>query len=189
MSVLSKMLLGEISKEELNSFAEKEVFSELPYLALHKKFKNQQEYLDKTPEFCKFLYEEANERKLGIKKYIAQLTRNKKIVNQSQITGIEITFVNPGDVLKEKEQSNNSLQDSILNTSLDELRDAAEWLSDEYTKIFKILAKFENFMDLLSIEKESSTPNLDDLDKLMRYQTTLQRQLSTITGELLALTK
>jgi hypothetical protein len=31
--------------------------------------------------------------------------------------------------------------------------------------------------------------DLDELDKLMRYQTTLQRQLSTITGELLALTK
>ena len=32
-------------------------------------------------------------------------------------------------------------------------------------------------------------PDLDQLDRLMRYQTTLQRQLSTTIGELIALTK
>jgi hypothetical protein len=44
-------------------------------------------------------------------------------------------------------------------------------------------------MDLYSTEKESSAPDFDELDKLVRYQTALQRQVSTSIGELLALTK
>lgn len=42
---------------------------------------------------------------------------------------------------------------------------------------------FQKLMNFLN------TPDLDELDRLMRYQTTLQRQLSTAIGELLALTK
>jgi len=33
------------------------------------------------------------------------------------------------------------------------------------------------------------TPDLEKLDRLMRYQTTVNRQLSSAVGELLALTK
>jgi hypothetical protein len=38
---------------------------------------------------------------------------------------------------------------------------------------------------LLPIEEQATTPDFDQLDKLMRYQTTLQRQLSTSIGELI----
>jgi hypothetical protein len=46
-----------------------------------------------------------------------------------------------------------------------------------------------DFKKLLPSEEESIMPDLDQTDRLMRYQTTLQRQLSTSIGELLALTK
>jgi len=42
---------------------------------------------------------------------------------------------------------------------------------------------------LLTKLRKGDAPNIDILDKLMRYQTTLQRQLSTAIGELLALSK
>ena len=51
------------------------------------------------------------------------------------------------------------------------------------------LKKLEDFDRLLPVEEQATTPDLDQLDKLMRYQTTLQRQLSTTIGELLAIKK
>lgn len=49
--------------------------------------------------------------------------------------------------------------------------------------------KIADFRKLGPIEEQATTPDLDQLDRLMRYQTTIQRQLSTAIGELLALTK
>ena len=49
--------------------------------------------------------------------------------------------------------------------------------------------KIEDFRELGPIEEQATTPDLDQLDRLMRYQTTIQRRLLTTIGELLALTK
>ena len=138
-----------------------------------KKFISQQDYLDKTPEFCKFLYEEATEKKLSIKEYI-------DLISESNIKK---------DKIKKEQKEENTLENSILNTSLDDLQRISDWFGGEFARTFKTLTKFENFMDLYSTEKESSAPDFDELDKLMRYQTALQRQVSTSIGELLALTK
>ena len=49
--------------------------------------------------------------------------------------------------------------------------------------------KIADFRKLGPIEEQATTPDLDQLDRLMRHQTAIQRQLSTAIGELLALTK
>jgi hypothetical protein len=49
--------------------------------------------------------------------------------------------------------------------------------------------KIADFRKLEPIEEQATMPDLDQLDRLMRYQRTIQRQLSTAIGELLALTK
>lgn len=49
--------------------------------------------------------------------------------------------------------------------------------------------KIADFRKLGPIAEQATTPDLDQLDRLMRYQTTIQKQLSTAIGELLALTK
>lgn len=49
--------------------------------------------------------------------------------------------------------------------------------------------KIVDFRKLGPIEEQTRTPDLDQLDFLMRYQTTIQKQLSTAIRELLALTK
>jgi hypothetical protein len=45
--------------------------------------------------------------------------------------------------------------------------------------------KIADFRKLGSIEEQATTPDLDQLDSLMRHHTTIQRQLSTAIGELL----
>ena len=71
----------------------------------------------------------------------------------------------------------------------DELKRAAEWYSNEISRFIQRNNKIASFQKLLDIGELASTPDLDQLDRLMRYQTTLQRQLSTAIGELLALIK
>ena len=188
MSVLSKMYLGEINEEDLNQFAEKKAFKELPLIALQKKFISQQEYLDKTPEFCKFIYEEADRKNLTITEFINTVAKKKigaKINSPAEPQIVIYKWKDDAEDRKERE----SLETSILNTSFDDLQRVSDWFAGEYARTFKTLTKFENFMDLYSTEKESSAPDFDELDKLMRYQTALQRQVSTSIGELLALTK
>jgi len=44
-------------------------------------------------------------------------------------------------------------------------------------------------MKVTEFVEHAALPDLDQLDKLMRYQTTINRQLPTAIGELLAMTK
>ena len=43
--------------------------------------------------------------------------------------------------------------------------------------------------DSIRIEEDAAVPDGSEMDRLMRYQTTLQRQLSAAIGELLAIRK
>ena len=79
------------------------------------------------------------------------------------------------------------LEEEILKTDLRRLKSAANWFTDVNFRILQTQKKISDFVKLLDIEESSTMPNLENFDKLMRYQTTLQRQLSTAIGELIAL--
>ena len=49
--------------------------------------------------------------------------------------------------------------------------------------------KIKEFREILPIVQQANLPNLDVLDKLMRYQTSLNNQLSKQMGELIELEK
>ena len=49
--------------------------------------------------------------------------------------------------------------------------------------------KIKQFGEILSIMQKANLPNLEVLDKLMRYQTSLNNQLSKQMGELIELEK
>ena len=49
--------------------------------------------------------------------------------------------------------------------------------------------RLQYFADLVEIIDDTLTPEPEKLDRMMRYQTTINRQLSTAIGELLALTR
>ncbi len=49
--------------------------------------------------------------------------------------------------------------------------------------------KINDYQKLLPLMQEASLPDLDTYDKLMRYQTTLNNQLSKQIGELMELEK
>jgi hypothetical protein len=149
---------------------------------------SQQEFLETAPLFCAQLYKKASLEKMTIEEHIENLARTGD--NKTDISSqIQIILVDPEDVKKENSCKNLTLEETILETSLSNLKKIVNIKFTEITKNESELKKLQDFEKLLPIEEEATTPNLDQLDKLMRYQTTLQRQLSTCIGELLALNK
>lgn len=124
---------------------------------------------------------------MSVKDYIDQkIPRPKEDNSKHFAPGINVKFI----FLHERPIiPADTLEDAIKNTNLAELRRAAEWYSNEISRFIRRNQKITDFQKLLEIKEFSTTPDLDQLDRLMRYQTTLQRQLSTAIGELLALTK
>ena len=82
-----------------------------------------------------------------------------------------------------------SLEESFLALDEDTILGLIKWQIKERKEAAEEEVKLKDFKKLLPIAEQATTPDLDHLDKLMRYQTTLQRQLSTTIGELIALTK
>jgi len=59
----------------------------------------------------------------------------------------------------------------------------------EIHKSMTMERKINDYQKLLPLMQEASLPDLDTYDKLMRYQTTLNNQLSKQIGELMELEK
>jgi len=148
----------------------------------------QQAFLDQAPNLSAELYQSARSKNQNIEEFIDEKA-SEKVSGSGLTTGLRVIYVDHDDVKKEKDARTLSLEDSILDTSISNLRKATDWKFNEIQSKEKELRKLEDFERLLPIEEQATMPDLDQLDKLMRYQTTLQRQLSTAIGELLAIQK
>ena len=164
---------------------------ELNYIIDSKRPKTHEDFLIQAPKFCHYLHSEAVDNELSIKDFIAQkiprISKNLPDHYPIRPDGTKIIhiFSTVASLIKLPEEFNIQFK----KTELDEIKRAAEWYSMGIARFFTLSQKVRDFEKLLSIEEQATTPNLDQLDRLMRYQTALQRQLSTAIGELLALLK
>jgi hypothetical protein len=186
-SLIADGIFGMSSHDEFLEEFQFEVSMELRSLYPPNRPTNHQEFLDKTPTLCQYLHHEAGKQKLSVKDYIDQKIPRLKEDNPSHFApGLNVRFI----FLHERPiVSEQTLDEAIRQVDLSELKRAAEWYSNEISRFIRRNQKVSDFAKLLEIKEFSTTPDLDQLDRLMRYQTTLQRQLSTAIGELLALTK
>ena len=148
--------------------------------------KSQEEFLSMAPTLCARLYQEACQERKTIEAYIQ---KEMKLINpnRNQVPHFTVTF--DDSLESETELTNLTLEEAILSTDLNDIESAISLkLRDIQVKATE-KRKLEDFDKLLPIEEQATMPDLDQLDRLMRYQTTLQRQLSTTVGELIALTK
>lgn len=186
-TLIANAMFGLSNNDEFLEELRFEVSMELRSLYPPNRPTSHQEFLDKTPTFCKYIFHEARKQNLSIKDYIDQrIPRLKEDYPNHFSPGLNIKFVFGDEkptVLEE------TLDEAIKKVDLAELKRAAEWYSNEISRFIQRSYKISSFQKLLDIGEFATTPDLDQLDRLMRYQTTLQRQLSTAIGELLALTK
>ena len=147
--------------------------------------KSQNEVLEKAPLLCEYLFQESRLLNLSIKEFIER--KIPRVNNHNQVKVITVGWINSDK--KERSKEKYSIEEAILEVSLDDLIVAIDWFLGELERKTESARKIEDFEKLQSLEEQSIIPDHDHIDLLMRYQTTLQRQLSTTIGELIALTK
>lgn len=146
-----------------------------------------QAFLDQAPQYCQYLYEKAKEHQVQISTYIAYETSMNKAPDKLKA---EI-YMKLSKLNKTKEQFNRfqNTNEAILTTSPEDLLSGAKAIASTIYKMKQIDSKLFLFNQLRNVNQSPVSLDFDVLDKLYRYQTTLQRQLSTCIGELLALNK
>lgn len=162
---------------------------------------NQEEFLEYCPLVSQYLYN------LSLQKSISmhQVIENELKIKEKNTVDIKPWLQAMNDMLNNIEssniddveklntdvgqQQNSLLKQAILSVEFEPLIRLALKYSCDLINNLSAWEKAARFDTLVPAATAAATPDLEKLDKLMRYQTTLQRQLSTCIGELLALTK
>jgi hypothetical protein len=139
-----------------------------------------------APTICQDIYNNAIKKEKSVKDYVNGMIR-KFDSTPKQYSNYDIRVIAPDGI--KKPITLMPLEESFLELDNDTLPGLIKWKLHEIHEAHQEKTKLTDFKRLLPIAEQATTPDLDHLDKLMRYQTTLQRQLSTTIGELIALTK
>jgi len=142
-------------------------------------------YWELMPNFFRHLEYEAHNHDQGIGQYI-----DKQIKRKRNKAGIDIVIITreKADAIQEK-QVDIDLKDEINKLSPEDVQDLIHVVQRDLKKAYDIEMKIKQFGEILPIMQKANLPNLEVLDKLMRYQTSLNNQLSKQMGELIELEK
>lgn len=149
------------------------------------------DFLTMAPHFCNYILSQADERMQPLQEYLlahlpevpssdapTKTTKSKKSTRGSSAGGL--------GALQYSVQS--SWQEAqITDVSIPLLKSAMGWFCAESKTYLQDLSRAQHIMQVMNEVIEHATPDPLAIDRLMRYQTTLQRQLSSAMGELLAL--
>ena len=147
--------------------------------------KTQQDFLNQTPQLCQYLFKRSRECGMTILEFI-EIYAEKEVENDHILNRIHATIfrIMAGDL-----QFDNNIDNAIEEVSVETLRQAAKVYALEIHRLSDAFYKIHAYSRLREIPHLPIALNLDTLDKLYRYQSTLQRQLSSCIGELLVLNK
>ena len=142
-------------------------------------------YWELMPNFFKHLNYEANNRNSSPGKYMDRLIKRKR--NKA---GIEVVVITreEANAIQEK-VIEPSLKDEVVKLTIEDVRDLIQVVQRDLMKVVESETKIKEFREILPIVQQANLPNLEILDKLMRYQTSLNNQLSKQMGELIELEK
>ena len=82
-----------------------------------------------------------------------------------------------------------SIKDAVSKLMIEDVCDLFQVAQRDLMKAVESETKIKEFREILPIVQQANLPNLEVLDKLMRYQTSLNNQLSKQMGELIELEK
>jgi len=140
-------------------------------------------YWELMPYFFKHLDYEATNRNTSPGKYMDRLIKRKR--NKADIEVVVITQAEAHAIHEKVIEP--SLKDEVIKLSLEDMRDLIQVVQRDLMKAVESETKIKEFREILPIVQQANLPNLEVLDKLMRYQTSLNNQLSKQMGELMEL--
>lgn len=159
-------------------------------------FTSHDDFLYHTPLLCKYLFDEAKEVKVSIDRLITH-NRQYPITSDELIEKIfKIILKREAKEIEEQQEIDiyapypppKTLETEIQKTSLANLHKAAELFKDEHNKLADFHHKVITFNKLRKFKVSPISLNFDQLDKLFKFQNSLQNQYSKILGELLTMT-
>ncbi len=140
------------------------------------------DFLRKLPRLCAYILEQALERGESLEDFVA--SRQVALPGAKRpIFRVRISNPYPGG------KAGETPKPELMSVSVETLRGCAAWFSRQLWLLRLATLKFRGLQPLTEAIEGEVTPDLDKLDRLMRYQTTINRQLSSAVGELLALSK
>ena len=143
---------------------------------------SQEEFLKNCPEFCDYFVNQANVNKISLELYISHLESSP-----FSIDDFETKFSIRLQKLMSDPSKDPIDQNEIQNISFERLLTAARAIM-HYPKLLKTIdLKLATCKLIENTSLVKGQPNFETLNNLYRYQTSLQKQLSTTMGELLAL--
>ena len=147
--------------------------------------KTHEELLNRCHDFCEYLYNQAIANETNLSTYVKYLSSTPTSQNQLE-SSIAMKIQK---ILESKGISSEklSLQEAVSAIPLESLLHVASKVVSYSSDISDTDLKILMYRALESSHTIPAQPNFDTLNNLYRYQTTLQKQLSTTMGELLAL--
>lgn len=150
------------------------------------KLTTHEEFQDEAPQFCRYLIECAQKAEYDIDTYARSKTipkpANPSNSNRSGVKEIpQITFT------IRRQGQKNDLKNLITDVPIEDLIATAKWHRLQLAKIISRTQRVAPLERISDIAVHTALPDLDTLDRLMRYQSTVNRQLSTAIGELMAI--
>ena len=177
---------GEKEISEIVNHERIKVANELSSIIISE-LKNQEDFLNQTPQLCQYLFKRSRECRMSILEFIEIYAENE-VENDNALNNIQTAILQRLATALQF-SSDDSVEKAIQEVSAETLRKAANLYSLEIHRLANTDYKITAFNRLRQIPHLSIALNLETLDKLYRYQSTLQRQLSSCIGELLVLNK
>ena len=191
-TMANKISRGEVSLNHFVNTARLKIASEVSNFDI-REFTKHSDFLEHTPQLCAYLFEEAMKVDKDIDAYIAYDAKNVLEDNHlidSILKMYEKVLQSEIDQRREQAPPNpKTLEEAILVTRIKSLQDFAQLIRGEFEQVARTHYKVTAFNEMRKVDIVPIALDLDTLDRLQRYQTSAQKQLSTFVGELLILLK
>ena len=177
---------GEAVINEMVSDERIKVANELSSINVDK-LKTQEDFLNQTPQLCQYLFTRSHQSNISILNFINSFAENE--VKKSNLLNETFDLMLRSLAYGLDFNIEDSLVEAVQKVDVETLRKAANLYKLEIKRLADAHYKITAFSHLREIPHLPIALNLETLDKLYRYQSTLQRQLSNCIGELLVLNK
>ena len=176
--------LDQFEKTLLAVCQELNALDSLDRLTTHEDF---QEYL---PSFCHYLLQVAQDNRQSLGDAVAKIRHSPyAIPDQALGKSPGSAGPRPSSGEEEKESPYSGPVQDITAVSVEDLLGCATQLQEQMNTFLKRMRQAEEYDSRLELQQAAAIPDPEKLDRLMRYQTTINRQLSSAMGELLQLVR
>lgn len=191
-SQMADWVLGVMAGERRESFVDKALFAvcielvEIDNFALLSTYEELERYL---PGFCRYIVDQATAQKMSLGEYLESRQLDPRLVEfpaqepklPSMQNLVLRCLIDMGEALPPPVE--------LRSVEVQTLQFAAAWFRRQTWDLARKAMMIREMYPLMEAAQAASMPNPEKLDRLMRYQTAINRQLSSAMGELLELVK